>query len=178
MLIGDQTRRYPILSRRFSRSAQISRKQNGSPFANDGLLYLAPPKDVSACTAVTLGDARDDSVSDHRKIIMKLHVNWGHASAHQLERVMVDSEEGNSRFADFADEVLEQCETCRAFDKATHVPISGTSTVSMFNEEVQVDPHLLDDIIARRAMEMFPKYPLLLPKQPKNPQEVGDVLRS
>ena len=51
------------------------------PLVENGLLRFVPPKDFSACTAATLGDARDDSISDPKKIIMKLHVNWGHASA-------------------------------------------------------------------------------------------------
>ena len=34
--------------------------------------------------AVTLGDARGDIISDPKKIIMKLHVSWRHASATQL----------------------------------------------------------------------------------------------
>ena len=50
-----------------------------------GLIRLVPPKELPACTAVTLGDARDGSISDPKKIIMKLHVNWGHASATQLK---------------------------------------------------------------------------------------------
>ena len=64
-------------------------------FTEDGLFRFAPPENFSACTAVTLGDARDDSVSGHRKIITKLHVNWGHASARQLKRVLVNYHSAN-----------------------------------------------------------------------------------
>ena len=46
-------------------------------FTENGLLRFEPPEHFSACTAVTLGDARDDGVSRPTKIIMKLHVNWG-----------------------------------------------------------------------------------------------------
>ena len=61
------------------------------PLVESGLLCFVLPKDFSACAAVTLGDARDNSISDPKKIIMKLHVNWGHALAIQLKRVLVDS---------------------------------------------------------------------------------------
>ena len=59
-------------------------------FTDDGLLRFVPPKDFPACAAAALGDARDESVSGHRKISMNSHVNWGHASAYRLERVLVD----------------------------------------------------------------------------------------
>ena len=39
----------------------------------------------------------------------------------------------------YANEVLEQCEVCRPFDKAPRVPVAGTSTVSMLNEKLQAD---------------------------------------
>ena len=50
-----------------------------------GLIRFAPPRELSACTAVTLGDAQDDNISDLKKNIMKLRANWGHASATQLK---------------------------------------------------------------------------------------------
>ena len=64
---------------------------------------------------------------------MKLHLNWRHASARQLTRDLVDSEGGNSHLADSVDEVPEQCELRRAFEKAPRVPIAGASTASVFN---------------------------------------------
>ena len=70
---------------------------------------------------------------------------------------------------------MEHCDVCRAFDEAPHVPIAGTSTVSTFNEKVQVDLLCLDDLILLRAMDMFSKYSLPPPVQPKNPQEVWDA---
>ena len=96
------------------------------PCTDDGLLRFDPPKDFSACTDVTLGGACDGSTSDPRKASMKLRANWGHASAHQLKRALMDSEGDNSRLANYVDEVLEHCETFRAFDKARQFPIAGT----------------------------------------------------
>ena len=75
----------------------------------------------------------------------------------------------------FADEVAEQCEVCRAFDKAPRIPIAGTSTASAFNEKLQIDLLFLGDIIALRIMDMFSKYSLLIPARSKNPQEVRDA---
>ena len=86
------------------------------PFLEGGPLRSVPPKDFSACTAVTLGDARDINISDPRRIIMELHVNWWRASATQLKRVLVDSDGGHSHLAHHVDEVLETREARRAFD--------------------------------------------------------------
>ena len=133
------------------------------PFTESGLIRFAPPREFSACTAVTLGDAQDDNISDPKKIIMKLHANWGHASATQLKRVLVDSDGGMSHLVNQVDQVLETCDVCRAFDKAPHIPIAGTTTVSAFNEKVQVDLLFLGDLIVAHAMDVFPKYSLLHP---------------
>ena len=120
------------------------------------------------------GDARDDSVSDPKKIIMKLRVSWGRASANQLMRVLKYPESGNSHSVNFVGEGPEHCAVCKAFEKAPHVPIAGTSTVSMFNEKVQVDLAFLEDLIALHAMDMLSEYSLPLLVQWKNPQ-VRDV---
>ena len=72
------------------------------------------------------------------------------------------------------DEVMAQCEICRTFDEAPHVPAAGTSTVAMFNAKLQVDLLFLDDIIALRIMDLFSKYSFLIPARAKNPQDVWD----
>ena len=46
------------------------------PLTGDALLRFVPSKDFSACSAVTLGDARDESPYGPREIILKLHFNW------------------------------------------------------------------------------------------------------
>ena len=137
-----------------------------------GLLRFSTPKKIAACAAATLREAQDEGAADPKKIIMKLHANWGHASANQLKRILVDSDGGMSHLVAHVDSVLENCEVCRAFDKAPHLPIAGTSSVSCFNERVQVDLLFLDDIIAAHAMDAFSKYSLLHRVKSKNPREV------
>ena len=84
-----------------------------------------------------------------------MHVNWGHALLAQLKRVCVYPDGGYSHAANRADEVLENCDVCGAFDKAPHVPIAGTSAVSLFNEKVQDDLPLLGDLVVLHATDMF-----------------------
>ena len=68
-----------------------------------------------------------------------------------------------SRLVAHVDGVLGNCEVCRAFDKAPHLPVAGTSSVSCFNERIQVDLLFSGDIIAVHAMDAFSKYSLLHP---------------
>ena len=76
------------------------------PIVESGLIRFSPPREFSACTAVTLGDAQGDGISDPKKISMKLHANWGHASATQLRRELVDSGGGVPHLADKAPHFL------------------------------------------------------------------------
>ena len=70
---------------------------------------------------------------------MELRASWGHALAQQVKRVLMDSDEDNVRLLGYVDEVLEHSEVSRASDKAPHVPIAGTSTVSMSHETLRAD---------------------------------------
>ena len=98
-----------------------------------------------------------------------MHVNSGHASARQLKRVLAAPDGGNSHSPN---SFLEHCATRRDSDKVPNVLVVATSTAPMFNGKVQVDLLFLDDIVARRAMDMFPKCSLILRVRPENPQEV------
>ena len=71
---------------------------------------------------------------------MKLHANWGHASAQQLKRALVDSDENNMHLLTCADEVLEEFEVRRAFDKAPYVPIAGAPRGFHVSREIAGDP--------------------------------------
>ena len=61
------------------------------PYAEAELYQFEPPHASSGCKAAALGDSMDGCLSGPKKIVMKLHVSRGHASAHQLKRVLVDS---------------------------------------------------------------------------------------
>ena len=62
------------------------------PFTEEGMCSSTPQRTFAATKPVTLGDVRDGTLSDPKKIVMKLHSNWGHSSAQQIERALVDSE--------------------------------------------------------------------------------------
>ena len=102
-------------------------------------------------------------------------MNWGHASAQQIKRILVDAEGDNVSLLRHVEEVVNQCDVRKAFDKAPHTPIAGTSTVAMFNKKLQVDLLFLGDLIVLRSMGVFSKYSILAPVRSKNPLEVWDA---
>ena len=156
-------------------------------YTEDGLFQFDPPRMSSACEAATLGDESDGCLSGPKKIVMKLQVNWGHASGQQLERVSLDFDGNNMRLLTCADEVLGQCEVCQAFDTALHAPIAGPSTVAMSNEKLlfstvamsprlpcprlQADLLFSDDIIALRKVDVPPRCARRIPVRAENPRE-------
>ena len=122
----------------------------------------------SACEAMTLGDATDGRQSDPNKIIMSLHVNWGHASARQSKRVLVELGGDNMHLLTCVDAVLGQREVCRSFEKARHVSVAGTSTAPMLNETLRKDLLFLGDILFSHATDAFSV-------KSQNPHEVRDA---
>ena len=108
------------------------------PPSEGGLYRFESPQTFSACRAFTLGGARDGCLSDPKNITTKLHVNWGHAAATELKRLLVDSNRDDARRVNEAEDVLEHFKVRRASEKAPHVPIAGTSTFSTFKEKLKV----------------------------------------
>ena len=134
------------------------------------------PQLFSACKAVTLRDVGNAEVSDPNKVIMKFQINWGHASATQIKRVLVDAGGGAQSLIQRVDEVVSQRDTRKAFEKAPHIPISGSSWVSMSNERLQIGSAFSGS--ALRVMDVFSKYSILTRVRRKNPQEVWNAFLS
>ena len=74
-------------------------------------------------------------------------------------------------FGKFLHKVAQQCDVCHAFDKAPHLPIAGTSTAASSNGDLLADLLFLDSAIALRAMDVYPKYSLLITVCAGNPVE-------
>ena len=74
-------------------------------YTPDALYHSETPLTFAACKVVTMGDARNGFLTDPKKIAIKLHVNWGHASAQQLIRVLVQSEGNRMHLLTCVDEV-------------------------------------------------------------------------
>ena len=60
-------------------------------------------------------------------------------------------------------------------DEAPRAPAAGTSTVTVFNEKLQMGILLFGDIIAVRATGVPSKYSLRILARARNSQEISDV---
>ena len=109
---------------------------------------------------------------------MKLHINWGRASATQIKRVLADAEGDTQSLIQHVDDVVSSRDARKAFGRAPHIPISGTSSVSMFNERLQMDLLFLDAVVALRITDVFSKYSILTRVRSENPQGVWDAFLS
>ena len=78
-----------------------------SPYSDVGLFQFEPPRTLPACRVATLGGSMDGYLLGPEKIITKLRVNSGHASAQQMIRFLANSDEGNVHLLPCADEVSE-----------------------------------------------------------------------
>ena len=83
------------------------------PYADGGLYRFEPPLTFPACKAVSPGDAEDCRLTGRKKIVMMLRVNWGHAAAQHLRRVLMDSGGDNAQLITCVDEVLAQRDVFR-----------------------------------------------------------------
>ena len=125
-------------------------------YAPVGLYRFVTPLRFAACKAITLGDARDGSLTDPKKIARKLDVNGGHASAPQLGRELVNSE---------GIICTDSPALTRNWRGVRPVKPSG-------RRHMQVDLLFLDDIIALHVMDVFSRYTLFIPVRAKNPVKV------
>ena len=139
---------------------------------------FTPPYTSSACKAVTLGGVRGGVPSDPKRVMTKLHVNWGHASARQIRRELVDSGKDNLHLLHHVGQELVRCEVCRAFGRSSHVPGAGTSTASTSTAKLQVGLSRSGEIIAPRVMDVFSEHSPLVPARPQNPQRNGAFSRA
>ena len=87
-----------------------------------------------------LEGALDSIVRAARDLVCKLHLNWGHASASQLQRISVSWVNVSKVVPDAADDAVSQCETYQALDNATYVTIAGTLLALAFNENAKTEP--------------------------------------
>ena len=117
----------------------------------------------------------DGEKSDPREIVRRIHANWGHASSQQLKRTRALADGKADGLIALADDVVRECETFRAFDVAPAIPVAGTSSVSSFNEKVQVDLLFSGDLIALHVLDLFSRYSPLSPVRSKGPEEARDT---
>ena len=117
--------------------ASVKRRQNLSndglylPCTADGMRFFEPPSGLIGDQSCYLCGAQGTDVPPNlKKVVARLRVNWGHASAQQFKRVPADSDQGNLHLSNCVDAALARCDVCGALNKAPHTPITGTLSIS------------------------------------------------
>ena len=130
------------------------------PHYEDGLYQFELPLTFSGCEAVTSRDAANSRLSEPKKIIMKLPVNRGRVSAHQLKRVLVGPDGKTMGSVNYAEKVY------RALEKAPHFPIAGKSAASLLDKKLKVDLLLPDAATGLHATDISPENSPSIPVRP------------
>ena len=102
-------------------------------------------------------DALNADPRDARSIVRELHSNWGHASAQQLRRILVDAHRASEPAPDVTGEAVTQCDMRQASDKAPRLLAAGATLVSATDENAQDGLPPLGNVIALRAMDLYSK---------------------
>ncbi len=82
--------------------------------------------------------------SDRRKILIKLHKQFGHATAERLRRLLQNAGTTDLGIFRELETIVEECETCNKYRKQPPKPAVGLPKATDFNETVAVDLHQLE----------------------------------
>ncbi len=84
------------------------------------------------------------SPAEKRNILMKLHKQFGHASADKLQRLLNSSGNKDTECSIILQKIVSECEVCQKHSKAKPKPAVGLPLASQYNETVAVDLHELE----------------------------------
>lgn len=81
---------------------------------------------------------------EKQKILVKLHKQFGHASADRLQRLLTSSGNKDTECNIILQQVVAECEICQKYGRAKPKPAVGLPLASQYNETVAVDLHELE----------------------------------
>ncbi len=84
------------------------------------------------------------SPAEKLNILMKLHKQFGHASADKLQRLRNSSGNKDTERSIILQKIVSECEVCQKHSKAKPKPAVGLPLASQYNETVAVDLHELE----------------------------------
>jgi len=84
------------------------------------------------------------SEDELRKVLTKLHKQFGHASAYKLSKLLENAGVRNGNISKLLLDVTENCDICLKYKRLPPKPVVGFPLASDFNETVAVDLHELD----------------------------------
>lgn len=84
------------------------------------------------------------SPDEKRKVLLKLHKQFGHASADRLQRLIQSSGNKDKDCLTILQQIVYDCEICQKYKRTKPKPAVGLPMASEYNETVAVDLHELE----------------------------------
>ncbi|KAL6481141.1 hypothetical protein MHYP_G00092210 [Metynnis hypsauchen] len=100
----------------------------------------------------TKGEAEDEiltvtenmSIDEKHKVLLKLHKQFGHASADRLQKLIHSAGNKDKECITILQQIVNDCDICKRYSKAKPKPAVGLPLASEYNETVAVDLHELE----------------------------------
>uniref|UniRef100_A0AAV2MIZ9 Integrase catalytic domain-containing protein n=1 Tax=Knipowitschia caucasica TaxID=637954 RepID=A0AAV2MIZ9_KNICA len=84
------------------------------------------------------------STKEKRKVLLKLHKQFGHASAERLQKLIQSSGNTDQDCPIILQETIRDCEICQRYSRSKPKPAVGLPLASQYNETVAMDLHELE----------------------------------
>ena len=100
--------------------------------------------DTNVCVDEVLFLESTLSKRERKTQILKIHKQFGHASAYNMKKIIKDAGFMDSEIDALVDEVIKECSSCSAYSKPPPKPIVGFTRSDEFNGCVAMDLHQLE----------------------------------
>lgn len=84
------------------------------------------------------------STDEKHRVLLKLHKQFGHASADRLQRLIHSSGNKDKECCTILQQIVNDCEICKKYKRTKPKPAVGLPLASEYNETVAVDLHELE----------------------------------
>ena len=125
--------------------------QTPCQLALSGAAFCNCPEDKAVSTKDLVGP---DEIAD-RVVAREFHVNYGHASASQLKRILSRAVVAGTNVFKAEGSVADECDVCASAGEVPHLPVAGASTASDLNEKVQAELLSVDNSSSRSPSEVW-----------------------
>ena len=101
-------------------------------------------EDEGQCEDEILIISENMSTATKKKMLLKLHKQFGHASVDRLQKLLRSSGNNDAECVLILQKIVSECEICQKYSRPTPKPAVGLPLASQHNETVAVDLHELE----------------------------------
>ena len=101
------------------------------------MINLFPEKEVLIATTDEIGS--NENEKELKKMATKLHLQFGHAPAHRIIELLKDAGKQDDKLSKQIQSVVQDCDTCKIYQKAKNRPVVSFNLAKDFNEVISMD---------------------------------------